>query len=166
MGTHEPKVKNESRDMVQRAKNKHVEKKHKVIVIGDSHGQGCATEIQLNLDEGFEVQGFVTPGTGVNTITTSAKSDIQHLSKQDVAVVWGGSIDVGKNETKKCINCIQSFVKTNNHTNVILMDVLHRYDLEQTSCVNKEVERYNRRLQKHMNFFENTEVIKIGLEEV
>ena len=37
MRTHEPKVKNENRDMVHRAKNKHVEKKHKIIVIGDSH---------------------------------------------------------------------------------------------------------------------------------
>jgi hypothetical protein len=37
MGTHEPKVKNESRDMVQRAINKHVEKKHTIIVTGDSH---------------------------------------------------------------------------------------------------------------------------------
>jgi hypothetical protein len=35
----------------------------------------------------FEVQGFVTPGSGVSTITTSAKSDIQHISKQDVVVV-------------------------------------------------------------------------------
>ena len=133
MATHEPKVKNESRDMVQRAKNKHVEKKHKIIVTGDSHARGCAAEIQLNLDEGFEVHGFVTPGTGVGTITTSAKSDIQYLSKQDVVVVWGGSRDVGKNKTKKGINCIQRFVKTNNHTNFILMDVPHRYDLEQNS---------------------------------
>ena len=69
MGTHEPKVKNESRDKVQRAKNKHMEKKHKIIVIGDSHPQGCAAEIKLNLDECFEVQGFVNPGTGVNTVT-------------------------------------------------------------------------------------------------
>ena len=83
--------------MVHRAKNKHAKKKHKIIVIGDSHERGCATEIQLNLDEGFGVQGFVTPGTGVSTTTTSAKSDIQHLSKQDVVVVWGGSRDVGKN---------------------------------------------------------------------
>jgi hypothetical protein len=37
MRTHEPKVKNESKDMVQRAKNKHVEKKHEIIVIGNSH---------------------------------------------------------------------------------------------------------------------------------
>jgi hypothetical protein len=110
-GIHEPKVKNESRDMVQRAKNKHVEKKHKIIVIGDSHARGCAAEIQLNLDEGCEVQGFVTPGTGISTITTSVKSDIQHLSKQDVVAVWGGSKDVGKNETIKGI------------TNFIKMDV-------------------------------------------
>ena len=74
----------------------HVEKEHKIIVIGDSHARGCAAEIKLNIDEGFKVQGFVTPGTGVSTITTSAKIDIQHLSKQDVVVVWGGSKDVGK----------------------------------------------------------------------
>ena len=59
MGTHEPKVKNESRNTVQRPKNKHMEKKHKIIVIGDSHARGCAAEIKLNVDEGFEVQGFI-----------------------------------------------------------------------------------------------------------
>jgi hypothetical protein len=37
MGSHQPKVKNESRDKIQRAKNKHMEKKHKIIVTGDSH---------------------------------------------------------------------------------------------------------------------------------
>ena len=42
---------------------------------------GCAAEIKLNLDVGFEVQGFVNPGTGVNTITTSAKIDNQHQNK-------------------------------------------------------------------------------------
>ena len=172
MGTHEPKVKNENRDMVHNAKNKHVKNKHKIIVIGDSHARGCAAEIQLNLDEHFEVQGFViaivivTPGTGVSTITTSAKSDIQHLSKQDVVVVWGGSTDVGKNETNKGINCIQRYIKTNNHTNFIIMHVPHRYDLEQNTCVNKEVEKYNRRIRKHMKVSENTEVIKVDLEEV
>jgi hypothetical protein len=46
------------------------------------------------------------------------------------------------------------------------MDIPHRYDLEQNSCVNKEVEKYNRRIRKHMKVFENTEVIKVDLEEV
>jgi hypothetical protein len=39
MRTHEPKVKNESREKVKRAKNKHMEKKHKIIVTGDRHTQ-------------------------------------------------------------------------------------------------------------------------------
>jgi hypothetical protein len=81
-----------------------------------------------------------------------------------VIVVWGGLKDVGKNETKMGTNCIQRFVKTNNHTNFILMDIPHRYDLEQILCVNKEVEKYNRRLRKHMKVCENTEVIKVDLD--
>ena len=46
------------------------------------------------------------------------------------------------------------------------MDVPHRYDLEQNSCVNKEVEKCNRKIRKHMKVFENTEVIKVDLEGV
>jgi len=93
---HELKAKNEIRDKVQTAKNKHMQKKHKIIVTSYSHARGCAAEIKLNLDEGFKVQGFVNRGTGVNTITTSANIYIQHLKKQDVVVVWGGSKDAGK----------------------------------------------------------------------
>jgi hypothetical protein len=122
MGTHEPKAENESRDKVQRAKNRHVEEKHKIIVYGNSHARGCAPEIKLNLDEGLEVQGFVNSGTGVHIITTSAKTDIQHLSKQDMVVVWGGSKDVGKNETKRVLTVYRDLLR---HGNFILMDVPH-----------------------------------------
>ena len=132
-----------------------MEKKHKVIVIGGSHARGCAAEIKANLEEYFEVQGFVSPGTGVNTIITSAIRDIQQLSKRDVVVVWGGSKDVGKMETKQGTNRIQRFVETNKHTNIILMEVHHRHDLIQESCVNKEVEKYNSRILKHMKVYEN-----------
>ena len=90
MGTREPKVTNEGTDKLQRAKHKHVEKKYKIMVIGDSNARGCAGEIKFNVDEGFEVQGLVNPGTGVNIITTSAKIDIEQLSKKDMVVVRGG----------------------------------------------------------------------------
>jgi len=116
---------------MQKKTNKQKEKKHRIIVIGDSHARGCAAEIKSNLDETFEVRGFVNPGAGFSTIITSAKGDIQQLSKQDVLVVWEGSKDVGKNETKQGINWIKSFVTTNKHTNIILMEVPHRHDLIQ-----------------------------------
>jgi hypothetical protein len=96
MKTYELEMRNEDRDKIQKKTNKQKEKKHRIIVIGDSHGRGCAAEIKSNLDEDFEVQGFINPGTELNNIITSAKRDIQQLSKQDVVVVWGGSKDVGK----------------------------------------------------------------------
>jgi vancomycin permeability regulator SanA len=69
-----------------------------------------------------------------NKYTYYTTQDIQQIPKQDVVVVWGGSKDVGKNETKQGINWIKSFVETNNHTNIILMEVPHRHDLIQDSC--------------------------------
>jgi len=162
--TQELEARNEGRDKVQKITNKQMEKKHKVIVIGDSHARGCAAEIKSNLEEDIEVQGFISPGTRVNTVTTSAIRDIQQLSKQDVVVVWGGLKDVGKNESKKGINRIQRFVETNKHTNIILMEVPHRHDLKQESCVNKEVKKYNSRIRKHMKVHENAEVLHVNLD--
>jgi hypothetical protein len=72
-------------------------KKHKIIIIGDSHARGCTSGITYSLDEDSEVQGSVDPGTDVEIITNSAKVDIEHLTKQDVIVVWGGSKDMRKN---------------------------------------------------------------------
>ena len=62
------------------------------------------------------------------------------------------------------INWIQSFVETNKHTNIILMEVPHRYDLIQDSCVNKEVEKRNSIIRKHMKVHENAEVMKVNLD--
>jgi len=70
----------------------------------------------------------------------------------------------GKKLNKKSFNCIHKFVKTKNHTTFILMNVPHRYDLEQTSFINKEVNKYYRRLQKHMKVFKNIQVIKANLD--
>ena len=77
MKTHELEMRNEDRDKTQKKTNKQKEKKHRIIVTGDSHARGCAAEINSNLDEDFEVQRFVNPCAGLNTIITSAKKDIQ-----------------------------------------------------------------------------------------
>jgi hypothetical protein len=94
---------------MQKKTNKQKEKNHRIIVIGDSHAWGCAAEIKSNVDETFKGWGFVNPGKGLSNVITAAKGDIQQLSKQDVLVVWEGSKDVGKNETKQGINWIKEF---------------------------------------------------------
>jgi hypothetical protein len=70
----------------------------------------------------------------------------------------------GKKRKKQGINWIQRFVETNKHTNSILIEVPHRYDLIQDACVNKEVEKYNSRIWKHMKVHENAEVMKVNLD--
>jgi hypothetical protein len=81
-----------------------------------------------------------------------------------MVVVWGGSKNVGKNETKQGISWVKDFVETNKHTNIILMEVPHRHDLIQFSCVNKEMEKFNRNIKKHMKAHENAEVMKVNLD--
>jgi len=41
---------------------------------------------------------------------------------------------VGRNETKDGLKNIQAFVKKSSRTNVIVMSIAHRYDLDTNSC--------------------------------
>ena len=58
--------------------------------------------------------------------------------KHDV-VVWGGTRDVSRNETQRALNQIRNFVEKHSQTNILVMSVRHRFDLEAYSCVNSEV---------------------------
>ena len=44
------------------------------------------------------------------------------------------------------------------------MEVPHRCDLIQESCVNKEVEKFNSIVRKHMKLYDNAEVLKVNLD--
>jgi lysophospholipase L1-like esterase len=80
---------------------------------------------------------------------------------KDVVVVWGGTRDVGRNETEKGLHQIRNIVKNHSQTNVIVISVPYRYDLEPKSCVNDEVKMYNRKLKKGVQEVGNTCVIEV-----
>jgi len=44
-----------------------------VLILGDSHTRGCASEVKQQLNTGYEVFGFINPGSGMKDITGSAK---------------------------------------------------------------------------------------------
>jgi predicted phosphodiesterase len=70
--------------------------KHKILIIGDSHGRECASKVKYNLENVCEAQG-VNPCVDLMTITNAAKKEIKLLTKKDAVVVWGGTKEVGKN---------------------------------------------------------------------
>jgi hypothetical protein len=67
----------------------------------------------------------VKPGTGTDILVNSANNFIMSLSKSDVLIFCGGANDVGKKNSTKAIQRMD-FIKTNNHTNIILVNVPHR----------------------------------------
>jgi len=161
---HKSVNKNKSDTKAERNQNKQKKRKHKVMVIGDSHARGCAAELRVNLRKDHAIQGLVYPGAGIDMISTSVEGEIKQLSKQDVIIVWGGSRDVGKNESKQGINRLQGFIETNKHTNIILTEVPHRYDLMRESCVNKETQRFNNKLREYMEIYEHVTVLQVNMD--
>ena len=114
-------------------------KKHKIILIGDSHARCCAEKLSNYLGSAYEVTGYVSPSTGLDVITNSAKKEIDQLTQKDVVIVCGGTNNISKNESNKGLRHVTQFAQNKRSTNVIIMNAPHRFDLEESSCVNKEV---------------------------
>jgi len=70
-----------------------------------------------------------------------------------------GSNDLARNNSTVGMKHLLEFVTNANHTNVILMSAPHRYDLMSNSCVNNEVEKFNRKLRKSVERFGKVEMI-------
>ena len=138
-------------------------KEHKIIIIGDSHARGASSNLQHNLDTTFGPSGFVSPGANMNSLISSMTSDIKHLRSKDVMVLWGGANDVCRNNSQDALKHITTFVKANGHTNIIILCVPHCHDLPEWSCVNKEVEAFNRKLVKLMKPYKHVTVVKVDL---
>jgi len=132
---------------------------HKVVILGDSHARGCAAGVKHLLSSDFEVCGSISPGAGMETIRDTARMEIQQLTKKDVVVQWVGSNDIAWNNSLIGLKHIREFLINNNHTNVILMTAPHRHDLTTDSCINKEVEEFNKKLHKKVERLEKVEII-------
>jgi RNase H-fold protein (predicted Holliday junction resolvase) len=133
----------------------------KIIIIGDSHARGCSQEVKHNLDHSAEIQGIVKPGANIEVIVNTSTKSIEKLTKKDIVVVWGGTRDVGKNESERGLHQLKSFVEKNSQTNFIAMSVPHRHDLDPYSCINDEVKVYNRKLKKYLKVCDNTQIIEV-----
>ena len=91
--------------------NKPTKKKHKILITGDSHACGIASEIQHNLDDDFDIQGIVKPGSNLASVTHTVNKDTGALTKHDVVVIWGGTRDTSKNEMQRGLNQIRKSVE-------------------------------------------------------
>jgi hypothetical protein len=108
----------------------------------------CAAELRQTLGYRFAVTGFTKPGAPTNDIIKTVKEGISTFTTKDFMILWTGANDISKNNTKGALNSLLKFMEENKSVNIVLIDSPHRYHLLPTSCVNKEVLKFNRLLKK------------------
>ena len=70
--------------------------KKRILITGDSHTRGMATELQHNLDKNYIVEGIVKPGADVEVMLHSNMKYCKNLTNKDILIIWGGTKDVSK----------------------------------------------------------------------
>jgi len=79
-------------------------------------------------------------------------------------VIWGGSNDIGRNNSREALKHLCNFVENNQKVNTVVMNAHHRYDLPLSSCMNNEVISFNTQLKKRMAPYNNVKILETGLE--
>jgi len=59
---------------------------------------------------------------------------------------------------------IRNFIKTNNHTSIILVNAPHRYDLMKSSCVSNEIKSFNRKLMKSVRAYQHASILEMSTD--
>jgi hypothetical protein len=138
-------------------------RKRKSVIIGGSHARRYAAEISSGLGKDFEVTGRVMPGARLEIITNLADKGVSTPGKSDKVIVMGGANDICKNEANNGLTHLAKFVNSRQNTNIMTLTVPRRYDLQETSRVNKEIEVFNRKLHNMMKAADNVKTIQANL---
>jgi len=81
----------------------------------------------------------------------------------DFVIIWGDANDINRNEFNTGPRHIRKYALRNKHTYVIATIAPHRYDLQDSSCVNKEIKVYNRKLHKMLKDMHHVSIIDMNL---
>ena len=135
----------------------------KIVICGDSHARGGASNLLNLYGESFEVIGNVLPGARLQNITQTAKIELKSLNRKDHAIIWGGSNDINKNESLEGLKHITKLVAQNEHTNIIILPAPIRHDLPKSSCINTEIQAFNRKLRKVIKPFLHVKLLELPL---
>ena len=79
--------------------------------------------MELSLSNKLGIYSMVNPGFELNIFLKSANSASGSLTQNDVIFICGGSNDFNFDKDEPIIDHIMEFIKTNNHTNIILANV-------------------------------------------
>jgi len=138
-------------------------KEHKVKIIGDSHFREIAARIDQYLNTKFEVNSWVKPGATTEEITATLEKDLSCLGKTDVIAINGGANDTeskGNRINRVLVNMLK-FMQKYATTNIIIVNIPHRYDKNWNSVTNSDIQACNRKLNKIVERFSHVTVVGV-----
>ena len=121
--------------------------------------RGCASELGKYLGPQYEITGTIMPGSRLQNITKLAKNEVAGLSNGDAVIICGGCNDVNHNKTMKGLKYLNDFVNQRSNTNILIVTAPYRHDLLITSCINNEVQLFNRKLHNIMKNKDNVRIL-------
>ena len=65
------------------------DRRHKIIILGDSHTWGCVSEPSHNLNKLYKITGYVKPNTDLSMLIDTAKKEVSKLTKNDINSLGG-----------------------------------------------------------------------------
>ena len=84
--------------------------RNKILIPGDSHARGYATELSNSLVKTFEIIGAEMSGSRSGHITRSLHREISQLHRDDFAIICGGANDIIRDESNIGLRHIRKFV--------------------------------------------------------
>ena len=98
----------------------------------------------------------------MNEILSSASESVKSLSNNDLLIVWGGSIS--KNNTNEALHQLCEFIEGITPVKLVIMKAALRHDLRPTFCVNNEVQKFNRLIEKRVKPYRNVKLFNLDLD--
>jgi len=123
---------------------------HKVKILGDSHFRGIASKIDQYLTTKFEIGNWIKPGANTQEIVNTLENDSQCLGTQDVIVVSGAKH-------------MAQFIQENTHSNIIIVNIPPRHDIERNSIINLEIQATDMKLNKIAKVYDNVTIVDSNL---
>jgi hypothetical protein len=73
-------------------------------------------------------------------------------------------MDIARDNTASGLRSIRQFIQKCSHTNVLILNAHEGFDLLASSCVNKEVVHFTRKMSKLIRYFVYAQVVKVDLQ--
>ena len=96
---------------------------------------------------------------------STLEKDFKCLGKKDVIVINGKANDIGskRNQTNKVSVKMAQFMQKHSNSNIIVVNIPHRYDLDRNSVSNLETHAVNRKLIKMAKVFSHVAIVETDL---